>query len=442
MRRDLPPETATATAESIPGMAHSPTPSAWGSVPESRGSVVEAPPRPGSLLRQGPFLRWWIGASISLLGDQFYLVALPWVVLQLTGSGVAMGTVAMAAGIPRAVLMLLGGALTDRSSARRLLMATATARTIFVAAIGLLLWRHSLQLWHLYVLAIAFGTADAFALPSSGAMLRSLVPLEQLPAANSFWQSSALVTGVVGSAMAGWLTKALGAAVAFFLDAISFLFIITALWTLPDPPHAPSAAPKSKIWISIGEGLTHIQRDVSMRSLMLLAAVMNFCLAGPLSVGLAYLARHRFTSPTAFGLWMSSVAAGTLLGTLLAGVLKSERRGVLLCGTSAALGAATACLALLPGLWPVAALLAVMGALSGFVNVQLQAWFQQRVDRAYLGRVVSVLMLSAFGLMPLSMAAAGIAVAWNVAGTFAFAGAALMLVSLFGLLQRPVRDLR
>src|SRR5262245_2536956 len=113
---------------------------------------VEAPappPRPISPLRQGPFLRWWIGASISLLGDQFYLVALPWVVLQLTGSGVATGTVAMAAGIPRAVLMLLGGAVTDRSSPRRLLMGTATARTILVAAIGLLLWLHDLKLWHL-----------------------------------------------------------------------------------------------------------------------------------------------------------------------------------------------------------------------------------------------------------------------------------------------------
>src|SRR5262245_33073225 len=400
------------------------------------------PPRPASPLPQGPLLRCWIGASISLLGDQFYLVALPWVVLQLTGSGVAMGTVAMAAGIPRAVLMLLGGAVTDRSSPRRLLMATATARTLLVAAVGALLWLHDLRLWHLYVLAIAFGTADAFALPSSGAMLRSLVGPEQLPAANSIWQSSALLTGVVGPAAAGWLTKALGAAVAFFLDAISFLFIIGALWTLPDPPRPHAAAPKSKIWTSVGEGLAYVGRDVSLRSLMLLAAVLNFCLAGPLNVGLAYLPRHRFTSPTAFGLWVSIVAAGAVAGMLLAGVWKSERRGVLLCGTGAILGAATASMAMLPGLWPVAALLAVMGVFSGFINVQLQAWFQQRVDRAYLGRVVSVLMLSAFGLMPLSMAAAGAAVEWSVAGTFLVAGAAMLLVSAFGFLQRPVRELR
>lgn len=402
-------------------------------------AVAASPAHP---LRDSRFLLWWGGATISLLGDQFYLVALPWVVLQLTGSGVAMGTVAMAAGIPRAVLMLLGGAVTDRTSPRRLLMTTASARTIFVAAIGALLWMQQLQLWHLYVLAIAFGTADAFALPSSGAMLRSLVQPEQLPAANSIWQSSALLTGVVGPAPAGWIIKALGAAWAFFLDAISFLFIICALWKLPDPPVPRAAGPKPGVWISVTEGLAYIGRDVALRSLMLLTAVLNFCLAGPLSVSLAFLARHRFSSPTAFGIWISSVAAGTLVGMLLAGVLKSRRRGLLLLGTSAILGVATACLGLLPGLWPVAALLMVMGAFSGFINVQFQAWFQQRVDRAFLGRVISVAMLSAFGLMPFSMAAAGAAAEWSVAGVFMISGAAVVLVSAFGLLQKPVREIR
>src|SRR5262250_2761987 len=80
---------------------------------EGPAAGSEAAASPTHPLRNSRFLLWWAGATISLLGDQFYLVALPWVVLQLTGSGVAMGTVAMAAGIPRAVLMLLGGADTD-----------------------------------------------------------------------------------------------------------------------------------------------------------------------------------------------------------------------------------------------------------------------------------------------------------------------------------------
>ena len=401
---------------------------------------MPAPERPPHPLRQRNFLSWYIGATISLAGDQFYIVALPWVVLQLTGSGLAMGTVAMAAGIPRAALMLMGGAISDRSSPRRLLMATAGARTLLVAAIGVLLWRHQLALWHLYLLATGFGIADAFALPTASSLMRVLVPLEQLPAANSVWQSSALLTGILGPAPAGLIMKKLGAAWAFFLDAFSFLFIIAALWSLPDQAPAPRAQAGS-VWKSIGEGLKYVTSDVALRSLMLLTAVLNFCLAGPLSVGLAYMAKQRFSSPAAFGMWISSAAAGTLAGMVLAGVLKSKHRGLLLVATGAVLGVLTSFMGILPGFWPVAGLLALMGLSSGFINVQFQSWFQQRVDRAVLGRVASVAMLSAFGLMPLSMAATGAAVEFNARAMFLIAGAAVLVVSLFGAFQKPVREI-
>jgi MFS family permease len=407
------------------------------SIPAPAAPAVQVHP-----LRNANFVLWWIGATTSLVGDQFYLVALPWIVLQLTGSGVAMGTVAMCAGIPRAVLMLMGGAITDRTSPRRVLMATASARAALVAAIGVLLSRNMLELWHLYVLASAFGVADAFALPSAGPLMRRLVKPEQLPAANSLWQSSALLTGIVGPAPAGMITKTLGAASAFFLDAFSFLFVIAALWRLPDPsPVASTGTAKPSVWSAIGEGLAYVMKDVPLRSLMLLSAVLNFCLSGPLSVGLAYIAKTRFSTPAAFGGWISSVAAGTLAGLLLAGVYKSRRRGLLLLGTSAVLGVAMACMGLLTGFWPVALLLAAMGCLSGFINVQLQSWLQQRVERAVLGRVSSVLMLSAFGLMPLSMAAAGVAVEWSASWMFAIAGGAVALVAALGALQRPVREI-
>ena len=96
---------------------------------------------------------------------------------------------------------------------------------------------------------------------------------------------------------------------------------------------------------------------------------------------------------------------------------------------------------LLAGFWPVALLLLVMGCFSGFINVQIQAWLQQRVERSVLGRVSSVAMLSSFGLMPLSMGAAGIAVEWSARWMFAIAGAAVALVAAFGALQRPVREI-
>jgi MFS family permease len=103
-------------------------------------------------LRVAVFRRLWIGSAVSQLGDQFYFVALPWIVLQLTGSALAMSTVLMAGAIPRGVLMLMGGAISDRFSPRRILIATAIARTLLVAAIGALLALHCLHMADLYAL--------------------------------------------------------------------------------------------------------------------------------------------------------------------------------------------------------------------------------------------------------------------------------------------------
>src|SRR5438105_15391879 len=90
---------------------------------------VAAPVHP---LRNPQYRKLLIGSSISFVGDQFYLVALPWLVLQQTGSSVATVTILVAGAIPRAVLMLMGGALTDRVSPRKIMMGTASARTAIV----------------------------------------------------------------------------------------------------------------------------------------------------------------------------------------------------------------------------------------------------------------------------------------------------------------------
>src|SRR5262245_14107102 len=311
--------------------------------------VAAAPPHP---LKNSRFRRLWIGTAISLFGDQFYLVALPWVVLQITGSAVAMGTILMAASIPRAALMLMGGAVADRLSPRRVLLGTAFGRTIVVGAVGALLWFHVLQTWELYVLSLAFGVADAFSLPASSAFMPSIVGREQLVAANSAMQTTAQLTTIAGTAPAGLVINTRGAASAFVIDAISFLFIIAALWTLPDPPRAASQK-KPAMWQSVVEGIRYVRQDGALSSLILLAAMLNVCISGPMSVGLAYMAKTRFGSPAAFGFAVSSLAAGGLAGALSAGLVKVKRRGVLLLAASATIGV---CLAAFGFLYQLAAI--------------------------------------------------------------------------------------
>jgi MFS family permease len=390
-------------------------------------------------LRNPNYRLWLIGGTISLLGDQFYFVALPWLVLQQTGSAVAMGTIMMAGAIPRALLMLMGGAVSDRMSARKIMIATAMARTICVTVIGVLVWLRVLRTWELYALAVAFGVADAFAVPAQTAYMPSLLRREQLVAASSVSQSTAQMTTIVGPVPAGFVIKTLGVAWAFFVDAISFLFIIGALWKLPDPPKSQTA--RKPMLHSIAEGIAYVGKDVPLRSLMLLVTILNFCIAGPVSIGLAYLTKTRFGSPAAYGIVISAVAAGSLLGALLAGVWKVRRRGVMILLVSAVLGLCLGSIGLMDRVWSIASVLLIMGVAAGMVNIHIGAWIMQRIDVAVRGRVASVLMLASFGITPISLAVAGFLVAWNLKFMFLLAGGLLMLTAAGAAFQKPVREI-
>ena len=252
-------------------------------------------------LRNPSFRLLWAGNTISWTGDQFYLVAIPWLILQLTGSSIVLGTITMMAAIPRAAFMLLGGAVTDRTSPRRIMILTASSRTVLVAAVSGLIWLHLLQLWQLYILALCFGIADAFAGPAAQSYLPSLVAPEQLAAANSVSQSTVQAATLIAPGPAGLFIKAFGMAWAFFIDAVSFLFIIGALWHLPDPPKAATGAPRRNVLRSILDGLHYVKSDVALASLMLVVSVLNFAIAGPASVGIAMTAKQKFGTPLAFG---------------------------------------------------------------------------------------------------------------------------------------------
>lgn len=403
------------------------------STPTASAPAIEHP------LRNPNYRLWLVGGTISLLGDQFYIVALPWLILQQTGSAVAMGTVMMAGAIPRALLMLMGGAVTDRISARKIMMTTATARTFCVAVIGALIWFRVLQMWELYAMAIAFGVADAFAAPASTAYLPSLLQPEQLVAASSIGQSTAQVTTIAGPVPAGFVIKSVGLAWAFFVDAISFLFIIGALWKLPDPPKLQTAS--KAVLPAIAEGIAYVVRDVPLRSLMLLATMMNFCFFGPVSIGLTYIIKTRFDSPAILGVVMSAVAVGSLLGALLAGVWKIRRRGILIILVAALLSPCLASIGLWEKLWSLGGVLFGIGVMAAFMNVHISAWVMQRIDTTVRGRVASVLMLATFGIMPISFAVAGFLIAWNLKFTFLIAGLAMLITAAGASLPKSVREI-
>jgi MFS family permease len=409
--------------------------------PESPAPVVRHP------LAVTHFRNLWIGSTVSLLGDQFYLVALPWLVLQLTSSSVALGTILMTAAIPRAAFMLVGGAVIDRFSARRVLLLTASIRTVLVGTVAALIWLHVIELWHLYLLTFAFGVADAFSFPAGPALTPTLLQPEQLRPANALLQTSTVMTQMVGPAPAGLAIKRFGIASALFFDALSFLVVIAALFRIPEPPKAAapasaSGAARPNMLHSIAEGLRAVRNDPPLFSLIVIFASINFCITGPIAVGLAAMAKFRFGSAAAFGTLLSSFSAGTLIGLLLGGFVKRPRkRGLQFIIMSGLCGLELIGIGFANRLLVVAALLAVMGLGVGFVNVQFSAWVQMRVDRAILGRVMSVLMFAAVGLVPISYAIAGFLGRWSLPSIFFIFGALLATTSALTVTGKAAREI-
>jgi len=195
------------------------------------------------------------------------------------------------------------------------------------------------------------------------------------------------------------------------------------------------------MWHSIAEGISYVAKDVPLRSLMLLATIMNFCVSGPVAVGLAYFTKTKLGSPAAYGTLISSLAAGSLMGALLAGLWKIHKRGVLILLVAVVLGLCLSSIALAERTSSVAAILIVMGAAAGMLNVHIGAWAMQRIDIAVRGRVSSVLMLAAFGVAPISLGVAGFLVAWNMKLMFLFAGVLMMLAAAGAAFQKSVRGI-
>ena len=395
-------------------------------------TVADAVPRPKSVFANPYFRNLWIGGGISALGDQFYLVALPWLVLQLTRSNLAVGTTLMCAAIPRAVLMLAGGAVSDRIPPRRIMLTTATLRTIFVGAVGALAYLNIIQIWHLYILAFAFGVADAFGIPAFQALLPSLVEREQLQSGNAMFQSLYQITTMIGPAPAGIVIKALGIAWAFFIDALSFLFILAPIYTLPRTVPTPKPRAEGKHFgHDILDGLHYVWRDRAMRAVMILMMGVNLFIMGPIIVGLAALAKFRFGSPTAFGVLISCWSGGALIGVIVAGILKQRtHRGWTMAISSAIVALGIAAIGALSREVSIGALLVATGMVAGHNNIVLISWFQGRVDHAFMGRVMSVLMFGWIGLLPVSYPAAGALAQWSIDGMFLICGLAAVAITV------------
>lgn len=385
-----------------------------------------------SLLRIPNFRNLLVGATLSQLGDVCFGIALPWLVLQMTGSGIALGSILVALAIPRAALMLVGGAVSDRVPARTILVASNLALTLCVAGVSLLAAQHALSLWMLYVVAIVFGVADAFGNPAIKVLVPELVPRDQIAGANSLLQSTAQLCLLGGGALAGLLIQRFGLIAAFSIDAFSFVFLILALLSITSP--SGSRIQTKSLVAAVRDGIAYVAGEPSLRVLLLVIASVNFCLTGATQVGIVTLVHARFGSAGYYGALMTATAVGSLLGFALAGAWKRRRSMLLdILGGAALLGLCIASLALLLPIAFIFAALVTSGAIAGYLNVNILSRLQTGVPSEMLGRVMSLVTFSSIGIAPVSLALSGLIVQAHVALLFVIAGGALVAISVIGI---------
>jgi MFS family permease len=396
----------------------------------------------------------WIGGSISVLGSQFSLIALPWLVLQLTDDPQVLGLVLALAGFPRAIFMLYGGVITDRFSPRRILLICDWLNFLLSGMIAALVFTGSMQMWMIYLFSVVTGSISGFVIPAAQSMTPMLLPDRDLQAGNSISMGTMQLMGFVGPALAGvvigsYTHSILGIVLAFAFDSITFAFSAITLGMMQgvarEGTRETETHSRESAWSSIKVAAGYVFHHETLRLLFLVMIVVNFLFTGPLLVGIPVLADQRLAEgAAAFGLLMSAFAGGNLLGYILGGGLPRPAGSTLrmvIVGVTAGFGIALVAFGWIQSTWVDFILILALGAGNGYIGLVLFTWIQQSTPRDMLGRVMSISSLAGMGLVPLSQAISGALIKWDLSGLFVIAGGLLVVAVIWMSFQPGLKAL-
>lgn len=426
------------------------------------GSVkpVAAKPLAGGMLRPFKVRNFNLllsGQTISIIGDALYMVALPWLILTTGGSAQELGIVLAAYGVPRAASMLVGGWLSDHLRPWRLMLIADTVRMLLVGILAALALQGHPVFWQLCVIAVPLGALGGAFTPATLSFMPETLGKDDLQAGNGLWLSFLQGANLIGSAIAGVVVAAFSAGGGLAIDAATFLVSAVSLALMRTVPHAYSATPDKQEESESQENPSISTEEQSVQisfwhfllnsrliqATLLMFIVISIVSGGVIEVALPTLVHGPMHgSASGYGFILAGWGAGSLVGSLFAGMLgKYKHKGltVLLGGLIV-----SAAIALIPT-WGVIGAIGCMligGIANSGITVLLFTAIQLAIPRHLMGRVMGLLMFSASGLYPLSVALAGVlSYRYGPASLFPFGGLLLALVMLFGMTQRALRDI-
>jgi MFS family permease len=389
-----------------------------------------------------PSFRWfWIGFTLSEIGDVVTRVALTWFVYEQTRSPEALGWLAFWYTGPVIVGGLVAGPLLDRFDRRRVMIADNALRGVAVALIPLLHALGVLAIWHIYAVAAVYGLLMMLSLAGGPSLIPSLVDEEHLPTANALETVTFTLAGVVGPVLAGEAIRWVRAPTVVLVDAASyFVFVIAlariAIPRIADDREADPSPPR------LGDAVRLSMTDPILRSTTLMFMLFNVGGGGFLSVWLPILADQALGGGSQmYGWLLGAMALGEVLSAFVAGRRTFEwPLGTMICVGQIAAGAALALLVVDRGLWTVMLGLLLFGAVSAPLTIWAQTLRMQIIPERMRGRMFALLRTVMQGGAPIGGAMAGVLL--PLVGLTTMIVLSALLVGVPGLVGARVRALR
>lgn len=355
------------------------------------------------------FLGYLAGRTVSLVGDGVWLIALAWAAAGAGGPSTV--SLVLAAGtVPRAMVMLVGGAVADRLGARLVMVVSDATRIALMTGAVLLTAAAQAGMPVLVGLALTFGLVDALYDPAAATVPPLLLKSEELPRAQALAQLGSRAADLVGAPLGALLVAAGGIALACAIDAVTFAAVLIAVLAvrLPAATRVSRSPARGSLLGEVAAGLRYAGRHEVVRPLLLLVTALN-AFGGPVtSIGVLLRVREEGWGIGGLAAFEVAFAAAAVVGAL--GVARKggvSRPGLVGTWWAVLQAAGIAAIGLAPTL-PVMLLAgAVVGLTAGPASAYLLGQIQTMVDVHYLGRVMSLVAFSAVGLVPVSFAVFG-----------------------------------
>jgi MFS family permease len=274
-----------------------------------------------SALRHRNFSLFWWGQLISLIGTWMQSIGQTWLVLELTHSAWLLGVVGALQFLPILLFALFGGVVADKFPKRNILVFTQSFSMLQAAALWLLVFTHTVQLWHVMVLALLLGLTNSLDMPTRQAFVVEMVGREDLPNAVALNSSIFNMARIVGPGIGGLLIAGLGVAPLFLLNAISFIPVIIGLLLIDATklhavvPHA-LIEQKQGTFRSLREGFVYIRQTPAVLMIIVVIGIVSlFCIN--FNVTLPLVATEVLNvGATGFGFISSAFGVGALISAL------------------------------------------------------------------------------------------------------------------------------